>query len=146
MTRFLKGLKSYAKDDLGAAAVEFALVSTAFIALLFGMIEGGRMMMAQNSLQFAIEETARYVMINDAASPLSDTDIKTRIAGHMNNMAFFVDPSTDLSNITITRPSGENGVTFIQIAGSYTYKPLIPTAIPSSWLNLKASARIPIQP
>src|SRR5512143_2460198 len=46
-------------DIAGSAAVEFAVTAPVLILLMFGMIEAGRALWAQNSLQYAVERAAR---------------------------------------------------------------------------------------
>ena len=52
----------------GTVAIEFAIVGLIFFALLLGSIELGRVMWMRSSLQFAAEETARWVLVRPKAS------------------------------------------------------------------------------
>jgi Flp pilus assembly protein TadG len=47
------------RDDLGAAAVEFALTVPVLLLLLLGVSEFGRLLWTQNSIQYAVEQAAR---------------------------------------------------------------------------------------
>ena len=49
-------------DIRGVTAVEFALILWPLLLLLLGTIDGGRMLWTQNSLQFAVEQAARYAV------------------------------------------------------------------------------------
>lgn len=51
-------------DCQGIAAVEFALVAPAFLALFFGIIELGRAAYTQGVVTFAAEEATRYAVVN----------------------------------------------------------------------------------
>ena len=55
------------QDQRGAMALEFALVSLAFVPLCFGLVELGLGLWTQNSLQSAAEMTARCVAISSPA-------------------------------------------------------------------------------
>jgi len=60
---------SFMRNSAGAEAVEFALAASIFIPLLVGVIEFTRAVWTQNSLQYAVEETARCRAINSAVCP-----------------------------------------------------------------------------
>lgn len=55
------------RDRRGVVALEFALVSFAFLPLCFGLIELGLGLWTRNSLQSAAEMTARCVAISSPA-------------------------------------------------------------------------------
>lgn len=59
-------------EEKGAAAVEFALVSVALVALLFGIIEAGWALYTQGTLAGAAREGARYYALNPAAVDVVD--------------------------------------------------------------------------
>jgi Flp pilus assembly protein TadG len=51
----------------GSVAVEFALIIPVALAILVGIVEVGRAMWIRASLQFAVEEGARYMMVHQNA-------------------------------------------------------------------------------
>ncbi len=57
------------RTERGAALVEFAIVSTTFLLLLFGVVEFGRLFWAHNALKDAARRGTRYAIVrkNDAA-------------------------------------------------------------------------------
>lgn len=63
------------RHQRGAAAVEFALVATAFFTLLFGCIEVGRVLWLWNAASEATRLGARLAVVCD----IGDTDIATRM-------------------------------------------------------------------
>lgn len=73
------------RDDHGAAAVEFALVSILLVMLIVGMFEIGRLFMAQAALTHAAREGAReaavgkfndaYVLTQAKTGPLADRTV-----------------------------------------------------------------------
>ena len=107
-------------DQDGAVAVEFALVSTAFIAVMFGLCYLGIMLFNNMSLQWAVEKAARVAEINNAAT---QTDIARAINSYLS--------SEGLPDATVTYTSSvSSGVTIATIQASYqqTYAvPLIST-------------------
>jgi Flp pilus assembly protein TadG len=51
------------RQDLGAAAVEFALILPLLLLIIFGIIDFGRMLNAQTTTNQAAREAARVVML-----------------------------------------------------------------------------------
>ena len=78
------------RPQAGAAAVEFALVSTIFFMLLIGAAEMGRLLWTWNAAVEATRKGARMAAVCD----IGDTDIKTRMIQML--------PALSTSNITIT--------------------------------------------
>jgi Flp pilus assembly protein TadG len=52
------------RRERGAAAVEFALVLPLFMAFVFGILEGGRLMEAQNAVTAAARAGAREASLS----------------------------------------------------------------------------------
>ena len=63
--RSLAGLRA---DDSGTAAVEFALVSSAFFTFMFGIAFVAIMLHTNSSLQWAVETTVRQAAINPSVT------------------------------------------------------------------------------
>lgn len=61
------------KNERGAALVEFAIVATVFISVMFGVIEFGRLFWTHNALRDAARRGARYATIrrDDSAGILA---------------------------------------------------------------------------
>jgi Flp pilus assembly protein TadG len=61
--------KSNRKNERGAALVEFAVISTVFLSVMFGVIEFGRLFWTHNALRDAARRGVRYAAVrrNDAA-------------------------------------------------------------------------------
>lgn len=61
--------KSNNKNERGAALVEFAIVATVFMSVMFGVIEFGRLFWTHNALRDAARQGVRYASVrrNDAA-------------------------------------------------------------------------------
>ena len=51
-------------DRAGAVAIEFAILGPLLVMLLIGVIEFGRMLWAENALQYAVAEAARCMSVN----------------------------------------------------------------------------------
>jgi Flp pilus assembly protein TadG len=63
-------LRASRRNERGAALVEFAIVATIFLTVLFGVLEFGRLFWTHNALKDAARRGARYAIVrkNDAAS------------------------------------------------------------------------------
>lgn len=57
-------IRSLCRDRAGVAAIEFALVSSAFFVLFFGVIDVGRYGILLHSLNTLASEAARSIIIN----------------------------------------------------------------------------------
>ena len=68
--------RRFARRDDGAAAVEFALVATPFLALLFAIMESALVFFSSQSLESSVTDSARLVMTGQAQT----TDYKTGAA------------------------------------------------------------------
>lgn len=75
-----KRRKSYASDDKGATAVEFAMVAPLFFTMLGVTLETGVMMFSEYVLQTAVQEAARTVRTGQAQdAKLTAAQFKTKI-------------------------------------------------------------------
>ncbi len=61
-------VKRFHRATGGAAGVEFALIGPLFVIALMGMYDFGRLFWIQNALEFAAEQTGRFVMANPTSS------------------------------------------------------------------------------
>ena len=57
-------IRRIAASERAAAAVEFALIAPFFLAALFGLVEGGRMMWTRQALQQAAFSASRCMALN----------------------------------------------------------------------------------
>jgi Flp pilus assembly protein TadG len=63
-TKAHRTLLRFRRDERGATAVEFALLSPFLIALFFGIFEFGRALWIQGILDYAVEQAARCEAVN----------------------------------------------------------------------------------
>lgn len=104
-----------AKEERGAAAIEFGIIAPVLLLMLFGLLQLGVMFNAQAGLKNAVAEGARYATIYPNPT---DTQIRDRITDRRFGMqpALIVGP-------TIAR--GNNGgpdgnVKYVDITMSYS--------------------------
>lgn len=118
----------------GATAVEFAFVGPIFLIMVLGIVEMGRAMWIKNTLQFAVEETTRYAMVNPSASTSTlETYAGTKVVG-----------STVLSSGNFSASTETvSGTTYVIITGSYAFESLVPL-VPLPDITLSARSRVPV--
>ncbi len=97
------------RDEMGTAAIEFALTSTAFIMLLIGIIEGGFALWIQAGIQHGSEMAARCATVNTTTCGSSSA-----IQSYAAAQSYGISPPA--STFTYTTPSCGN-----QVAASYTF-------------------------
>ena len=128
-------LRRLAGSRRGATAVEFAMVAPIFIIMVAGVFEMGRAMWIKSSMQYAVEETTRYAIVNTSASTSTlATYASTAYSSSGNSIsgATFAATQTTVS-----------GITYISITGSYDFTVIIPL-VPFPDVTLSAKSRIPI--
>jgi Flp pilus assembly protein TadG len=79
------------KNERGAALIEFAIVATVFLTVLFGILEFGRLFWTHNALRDAARKGARYATVrkNDTAG-----------INAVKNMVVFGDPNANPATAT----------------------------------------------
>lgn len=107
----------------GAVALEFALGFPIFLAMIYGVFEFGRIFWTQNTLEFAIEEAARFVMVNPNAA-------NSLIVARVEDSAVGLDVA--LINVTIVFEQSGTDNSFVNITGTYNYSPIVPLVLPTT--------------
>ena len=102
------------------------MIAAVFLASIFGIIEVGRAFWAYNTLQYAMDETARYYIAHASAT---GADLSAFAADKMG-----VNLKEAPLNVTVTK-STLSGIRQIEVAGDYTYNTIVPT-MPSAWSNV----------
>jgi Flp pilus assembly protein TadG len=112
----IKSVRCFRSNKRGSAAVEFALVAPIFFALLFAIIETGLMFFASQSLETALQDSARMIMTGQAQTAnYSKQGFKQNVVcAHVNSLfdcadGIFVDvqsykSSPGFSAVTISDP------------------------------------------
>lgn len=120
-------------DEGGATAVEFALVSTAFLSLMIGLCYLGIMLFNNMSLQWAVEKAARVAEINSAAT---QSDIASAVNSYL--------ASEGLPSATVTYSSSvSGGVTTATISASYQQTYALPM-ISTFNINFSSNLTVPL--
>ena len=64
----IRTVRRFQKGDDGVAAVEFAIVATPFLALMFAIMETSLVFFASQTLETAVADSARLIMTGQAQS------------------------------------------------------------------------------
>lgn len=131
-------LRRFRRENDGSTAVEFGFVAFLFLIFVFGLFEVGHLYWTWNTLQFAVEKTTRYVLVNNTAT---DEDIQEYATSYMPGL------QVDASNpeITVAHESA-SGVQFISVSAVYHHDTLsgfVPSSLAS--VTLSAKSRLAIQ-
>jgi len=111
----------------GEVAIEFAILFTVAMLLVMGLVEFGRALWYQSTLDFAVQSAARCGAVNASACGTT-----SQIQQYAVSMAPGLPVTT--SNFTVTSPSCG-----IQVVGSYTFQTVVPNLLPYT-MNLTATA------
>ena len=114
-------MRRLARSRRGVVAIEFALGFPIFLALVYGLFEFGRIFWTQNTLEYAIQQAARFAMVNTSAS---DSQIQTVVT----NSAVGLNPADISIDVDFEDAAGERA--FINITGTYAYAPFVPLVVP----------------
>lgn len=94
---FLRWRRLHA-DERGTAAVEFALISPIFFALLLSVVDIGRYMWTLNTMQYAVDEAVRAgavqqlstdevkARVNEAVKPVSSTPVTVNVTEETDSL------------------------------------------------------------
>lgn len=99
-------LRQILSDRNGQALVEFAFAGPVLVLALIGVFEGGRMLWTSHTLQYAVDETGRYAMVQRTGNV---TTLTTYLSGKLGSL--------DDVEIQITQ-SAAGGVTYVNISAS----------------------------
>jgi Flp pilus assembly protein TadG len=122
----MKRFKFFKHDEDGSVAVEFAMIAVIFITSLLAIIEVGRAFWMYNTLEYAVEASARYYLTHRT---MTNSEITTYVANQMG-----VNISTTPLTVTVTK-TVVSGINQIEVDGDYTYSAIIPT-MNSSWSSI----------
>ena len=112
----------------GQSLVEFALVIPILLILVFGIIDFGMGLRSYISLTNATREGARFGAIGNPAGSypancdgVSNTTVVGRVCVSLGDLS-----STDLQNVTVSYPTGQNPGDSVVVAAHYHYNYITP--------------------
>ncbi len=104
-------MRRFVRQQEGAAAVEFALVATPFLALTFAILETAMVFFAGQTLEAATADSARLIMTGEAQTKsFSKEDFKTQVCNRIFGLfdcanGIYVDVKTYTSFATVNTAS-----------------------------------------
>jgi len=117
----------YRKTQRGLAALEFAIVAPIFYLLLFVILDGGRMIMAYNSVAHVARQAVRYAVVRGTEAsqdnlrfgdaPATDEQLNTYLQS--------ITASLELRIVT-TWPAERNAGEVVTIMVEHDFEPVTP--------------------
>ncbi len=126
-SRLAVALRRLGRDKDGAAAVEFALVVTPFLALIFAIIESAVVFFAGQVLETAVYDSARLIMTGQAQTAgMSQAQFKQQVCARIYGLfdcagGIFVDVKSypSFAAVNIINPIDANK----DFVNNFTYAP-----------------------
>lgn len=109
------------KDRSGAAIVEFGLLASIFFTLIFVIIDFGRMMWLNNTVEHIATEGARYAAVRgaDKPSPVTESQVTTYVQDRADGI-----PASDMTINVSWSPNNNPGST-VTVLVTYNYEYII---------------------
>jgi Flp pilus assembly protein TadG len=114
MQRKLSRLARFGRNTSGAAAVEFAIISTVFITFIFGIIYLGIMLHTHATLQWAVENSVRRAIITGT---VTQAQLTTTVNELLSSMHL---PNADSVNYSVSGGAVPLATLTANMARSYT--------------------------
>jgi Flp pilus assembly protein TadG len=133
-------------DKRGSTAVEFAIIATPLMLLLFSTIEFGRMMWTLQALQLAGDQTARCVAIGATACATPSSFALARAqafgAGALVASGVTVSTETASSSPVVCTLSGSNTAALVKL--TLAFNSAVATLLPGISQNLTTNSCYPL--
>jgi Flp pilus assembly protein TadG len=128
-------------DCRGQALVEFALCIVLLLAVIFAVVEFGRMMLCYTTIANGARIGARYAIVHGSDSAVTTSQIQTAVQD------FLQAGTVGASTITVNYPGHVNGTNsgcttpgcLVSVTVSYPYDPLL-SYFPLGSINLTSSS------
>ena len=122
-----KRLRHFARQNRGAAAIEFALVVIPFIAMLFAIIETAIVFFATQVLETAVADSARLILTGQAQNGgFNQASFKNAVCARISGLfdcstGIYVDVRTfaDFQSVSMTSPVDASG----NMVNNFVYQP-----------------------
>lgn len=114
--------------ESGSTAVEFAFAAPILLALIFGVMDGGRAIFTKAVIHFAAQDAARWAVVHPPAST-STTDIKAHelaIEQQVANNLILISPNKVATITAIANPDPVTNTRTISVNVSYAFDWMLP--------------------
>jgi len=140
--RRLTSLVKGAGSERGATALEFAMIAPAFLALLFGVMEGGRVIFTQSVLSYATQTTTRWAVVNPPASGQTQIEYEAELADYAKSKLIIVSPNKMVTSAATSPPDPSDNTRTITVTLSYDFEWMMPfVGTATGPFELSASSR-----
>lgn len=109
----IKGMRTFFRDNRGAAAVEFGLAIPVALVMLLGALNIGIYLYFKNSVTTAIDETARAAILYPTPT---DAELQTKFASNLLTASSFGSAQLAVSSGTTT-----TGREYVELTGTGSY-------------------------
>jgi Flp pilus assembly protein TadG len=123
----LRTVRRFARKEDGATAIEFGIVATPFLALLFAILETVFVFFAGQTLETAVADSARLIMTGQAQTQgMNETAFKSAVCAKVyglfdcaNGVRIDVKTYPSFATVNLTNPLDSNG----NFQNNQTYQP-----------------------
>ena len=123
------------RRDEGASTVEVAITLNLLLLLIFGIVEFGTALYSSNTMQLAVEQAGRYVMVNNANCGTGCAE--TQMQNILTSASVCTTPTAGQTCVSATGPTASNPPT-MTLTAVYKFNLLAPF-IPSVTMTSQAS-------
>lgn len=129
------------KRSRGQSLVEFALIAPIFFLIIFGILEGGRLVWTYHTLNNATREGLRYAMVRGDQSTLSDAPITQSTVRDIVE-----DRGTGLQSANLTvrllTPDGNmEPKSRVRVEADYAYQPIVGLIFGSGTITITSTSQ-----
>ncbi len=126
MTSFGTLFRRFGRDASGAAIVEFAMIAPLLFALTLGAIDGGRAMLAFNSVEKLAKDGARFASVrgSEYSSPATESDIRDYVKSRASGL-----DSSNL-NVNVDWPVNNDPGEVVNVQVTYVFTSLLMVSAP----------------
>ncbi len=121
------------KEESGAAFVEFGILASIFITLSFAVIDFGRMMWLNNTVEHVAAEGARYAAVrgSNKSSPVDAGQVTTYVQDRADGV-----PAADMDISVTWSPNNDPGGS-VTVVVTYNYEYIIGSMLGFDPVDLK---------
>lgn len=120
----------------GQAMVEFAVIATLFFSLIYGVIEGGRLLFTYHQVNHAAREGARYAVAHGSKNgSASDEDILAHIQSTTTGLNLALD-DLDVDALDGGRDPGQR----VRVTVDHDFVPIVGLIFGTSSIPLQADS------
>lgn len=142
------------RDERGQAIVEFAMVGSVALMLLFGIVEIGRAMYTYHLVSNAARIGSRYAIVRGATcSQTSPSGTCQATSDSIQTYVKSVSPGIDTSQLTVSTtygtsdgcsdPTFESNLCLVTVTASYNFKFLVPL-VSSAAVTMSSTSKMVI--